>query len=86
MCFDTNKQYLGAGDVIKDYSLKLEKGDYFIRMQIRHEKVDQLEKLLKENFVSLHLEHKMTNLPSTDFYSSFDHFINQKKKTFSINN
>ena len=49
-------------------------------MQIRHEKSDQLERLLKENCLSLHLEHKMTNLSSNDFYRSFENLINQKKK------
>lgn len=106
MCFDANKQYLGAGDVLKDvrinkiffkknktenvhcsvsfqYPLKLEKGEYLIRMNIRHEKVDQLERLLKENGglgLSIQIEHKMNCLPSSDFYHSLDHLITQKKK------
>ncbi|CAF2177962.1 unnamed protein product [Rotaria magnacalcarata] len=63
MCFDTNKQYLGAGDVMKDYSLKLEKGDFVIRIQIRHDKYDLLERFLKDNGgtgLTLHIEHRVT--------------------------
>lgn len=83
MCFDTNKQYLGSGDVIKDYSLKLDKGDFVIRMSIRHDQYDYLERLLKENGgtgIALHVEHKVTGLPTPDFYHSLDHFLTQKKK------
>ncbi|CAF1525506.1 unnamed protein product, partial [Rotaria magnacalcarata] len=64
MCFDTNKQYLGAGDVMKDYSLKLEKGDFVIRIQIRHDKYDLLERFLKDNGgtgLTLHIEHREMN-------------------------
>ncbi|CAF3801202.1 unnamed protein product [Adineta steineri] len=83
MCFDTNKQYLGSGDVMKDYSLKLEKGDFIIRMNIRHDKYDLLERLLKDNGgtgLSLHIEHKVSGLPAPDFYYSLDGLHTQKKK------
>ncbi|CAF3254522.1 unnamed protein product [Rotaria sp. Silwood2] len=68
MCFDSNKQYLGAGDVMKNYSVKLEKGDFVIRMQIRHDKYDLLERLLKDNGgtgLALHMEHKKKIQAST---------------------
>lgn len=52
-------------------------------MSIRHEKVDQLERLLKENGgsgIAIHIEHKMTGLPTVDFYQSLDNLLVQKKK------
>jgi hypothetical protein len=52
-------------------------------MHIRHEKSELLERLLKENGgagVALHVEHKVTGLPATDFYHSLDGLITQKKK------
>ncbi|CAF4672915.1 unnamed protein product [Rotaria sp. Silwood1] len=79
MCFDANKQYLGAGDVMKD----VKKGDFIIRMQIRHDKYDLLERLLKDNGgtgLALHIEHKVNGLPTPDFYHSLDALHTQKKK------
>ena len=54
-----------------------------IRMNVRHEKVEHLERLLKENGglgIALQVEHKVSNLPASDFYHSLDHLVTQKKK------
>ncbi|CAF1250085.1 unnamed protein product [Rotaria magnacalcarata] len=83
MCFDANKQYLGAGDVKKNYSVKLEKGDFIIRMHIRHDQCDLLERLLKDNGgtgLALHIEHKVNGLPAPDFYHSLGALHTQKRK------
>jgi len=52
-------------------------------MNIRHDRYDLLERLLKDNGgsgISLHVEHKISGLPTIDFYSSFDGLLTQKKK------
>ena len=52
-------------------------------MSIRHDKCDLLERLLKENGgsgLAIHVEHKVTGLPSVDFYHSLDALMTQKKK------
>ena len=52
-------------------------------MNIRHEKSDLLERLLKDNGgsgIALHIEHKVTGLPALDFYPSLDCLHIQKKK------
>ena len=48
MMFDTNKQLIAAGDAYcSKYSVKLDKGEYTIRLHIRHERSDLLEKFLE---------------------------------------
>ncbi|CAF1688295.1 unnamed protein product, partial [Adineta ricciae] len=52
-------------------------------MQIRHDKCDLLERLLKDssgNGLALHIEHKVTGLPTPEFYHSLDCLHTQKKK------
>jgi tripeptidyl-peptidase-2 len=46
MLYDSNKQLLLTGDAYKkQYSVNLEKGDYTIKAQIKHEQKSQLEKI-----------------------------------------
>ena len=59
------------------YTVKLEKGDYTIRVQVRHEKREQLERLKD---VSLLIQHKLPTALTLDTYSSHQMAITAGKK------
>ncbi|XP_078380044.1 tripeptidyl-peptidase 2-like isoform X2 [Oculina patagonica] len=68
MIFDSNKRMLGSGDAFPDrYSVKLEKGDYVLKLQVRHDNKDQLEKL-KDTVVLI--EQKLSPAITLDTHSS----------------
>ncbi|PFX32477.1 Tripeptidyl-peptidase 2 [Stylophora pistillata] len=68
MIFDSNKRLLGSGDAFPDrYSVKLEKGDYVLKLQVRHDNKDQLEKL-KDTVVLI--EQKLSPAITLDTHSS----------------
>lgn len=68
MIFDSNKRMLGSGDAFADrYSVKLEKGDYVLKLQVRHDSKDQLEKL-KDMIVSI--EQKLSPAITLETHSS----------------
>lgn len=78
MMFDSNKFLVGSGDAYsKSKFYKLEKGDYVIKLQIRHEKKDLLEKL---SDASMLVDFKLTTAQSLDFYSNFNQAVTQGKK------
>lgn len=81
LLFDSNKQLLGCGDSYPaKYSIKLEKGDYVIKLQVRHEKKDYLEKLLD---TSVLLSQKLPSTISLDVYNSHSQaIIGDKKASF----
>lgn len=57
--------------------MKLEKGDYIIRVQIRHEKREHLERLKD---VSLLVQHKLPTPLTLDVYSSHQMALTAGKK------
>jgi tripeptidyl-peptidase-2 len=78
MLFDSNKQLLGCGDAYPSkYSIKLEKGDYVIRLHVRHEKKEYLDKL---SDVPLLLQQKLSNAINLDVYNSYLQAIVAGKK------
>ncbi|XP_046674553.1 tripeptidyl-peptidase 2-like [Homalodisca vitripennis] len=83
MLFDCNKQLLASGDAYPNkYNVKLEKGDYTIRHQIRHEKKDLLEKLTD---LPILLSHKLATPITVDAYGSQSQaLIGGKKLTSAI--
>lgn len=80
MVFDSNKMVVGCGDAYSNDSyLKLEKGDYTVRLQVRHEKKDLLEKVSEANLLA---NIKLANALSVDIYKSYNQaIINGKKIT-----
>ena len=67
MLFEANtKQFMLAGDcfpILYKYSRSLDKGDYIVRLHVRHERIDLLEKLKD---VMLHVRHTpSTSTPLT---------------------
>ncbi|XP_063430494.1 tripeptidyl-peptidase 2-like [Mytilus trossulus] len=77
MLYDSNKQCLGTGDAYASkYTVKLEKGDYTIILQVRHEKKDQLEKLKD---LSIVLNHKLQSSIALDVFNTWPKAINNKK-------
>ncbi|KAJ8310382.1 hypothetical protein KUTeg_012247 [Tegillarca granosa] len=77
MIFDGNKQHLGSGDAYPNqYNVKLEKGDYTIILQVRHESRELLDKV-KELVLLIH--HKLPTPVTMDVYGSWPKAFNGKK-------
>ncbi|XP_066956231.1 tripeptidyl-peptidase 2 isoform X3 [Macrobrachium rosenbergii] len=82
LLFDHNKQLMGCGDAYSHkYSLKLEKGEYTIRLHVRHERPDLLEKLTD---LPLTVLTKLTQEVKLDVYTSFNAAVASGKKAHSL--
>ncbi|XP_055535925.1 tripeptidyl-peptidase 2 [Wyeomyia smithii] len=78
MIYDANKMMVGCGDAYSsDSYLKLEKGDYIIRLQIRHDKKDLLEKASEATILA---NIKLANALAVDIYKSHNQAIANGKK------
>lgn len=78
MCFDANKMLVACGDAYSANNFtKLNTGDYVIRLQVRHEKKDLLEKV---NEATLLATFKLANSFSLDMYTSYRAAILGEKK------
>lgn len=78
MLFDCNKQYLTSGDYdFKRYPVKLEKGEYTLKLQVRHEKKSMLEVL---SDTVIHLKQKLSTPITIECYSSVKEAFNDGKK------
>ncbi|XP_039278356.1 tripeptidyl-peptidase 2 isoform X2 [Nilaparvata lugens] len=81
LLFDSNKQFLAAGDFCPSkYSCKLEKGDYVLKLQIRHEKRELLDKLVD---LPILLRHKLPSPITVDVYASYSQAVINGKKMAS---
>lgn len=81
MLFDSNKMMVQSGDAYSGSSyFKLEKGDYVIKLQVRHEKKDLLEKV---NEAVMQASFKLSSSLSLDVYKTFNNAVlaNNKKIT-----
>ncbi|XP_022341956.2 tripeptidyl-peptidase 2-like [Crassostrea virginica] len=79
MVFDSNKQYLGCGDAFHNrYTVKLEKGDFTLLLQVRHEKREKLEQLKD---VVVQIKYKLSSAIPLNMYSTWQRAFNGKKCT-----
>lgn len=81
MCFDANKKLISCGDAYSGTNFtKLPKGDYTIRVQVRHEKKELLEKV---NEATLTVSFKLAAPLSLDIFSSYKAALLGDKKITS---
>lgn len=82
MCFDSNRRQLVCGDAYSGGSFyKLSKGEYTIKVQVRHEKKDLLEKV---NEATLTATFKLSPPLGLDIYTSYKAALLGEKKVTSI--
>lgn len=81
MCFDCNKKMVSCGDAYSANNFsKFNKGEYVIRVQVRQEKKDLLEKL---NEATLTASIKLATPINLDVYASYRAAILGEKKISS---
>lgn len=81
MCFDANKALVSCGDAYSATNFtKLTSGEYVIRLQVRHEKKELLEKV---NEATLLATFKLASAVSLDIYSTYRAALLNEKKLSS---
>jgi tripeptidyl-peptidase II len=82
MLFDGNKQLLLTGDAYSNTNyLKLEKGDYVVKLQVRHEKKELLERAAEAVMLA---NIKLANPLALDIYKSYNQAISNGKKITNV--
>lgn len=78
MIFDANKHMVACGDANSHtFYTKLDKGEYTIRLQVRHEKRDLLEKINEANMVALF---KLPNSLNLEVYDHYNQAVTMGRK------
>lgn len=82
MCFDANRRQVGCGDAYSGSTFyKLGKGEYTVKVQVRHEKKDLLEKV---NEATLTATFKLASSLNLELYGSYRHALFNEKKVSSV--
>lgn len=80
--FDNKKMFIGSGDAFSGSKfIKIEKGEYVIRLQVRHEKRELLEKV---NEILMLATFKLATPISVDTFASHKNAIHGSKKLSSV--
>lgn len=80
MLYDQNKQLLACGDAFPErYPVKLDKGEYTIMAQVRHEDRSLLEKVTQD--LPLQVTVKLSSALNLDVYAAADQGLIQGKKS-----
>ncbi|KAM3727921.1 Tripeptidyl-peptidase [Dirofilaria immitis] len=80
MIFSTTKQYIGSSAPYPDrYTLKLEKGEYRVRVQIRHDDASLLERYREAVLI---LKLKLASAISLDCFSEYENAVKGEGKKF----
>lgn len=78
MCFDANKKLVACGDAYSGNTfIKLAKGDYTVRVQVRHEKKELLEKV---NEATITASFKLSAPLSLDIFTTYRAALLGEKK------
>ncbi|XP_059484190.1 tripeptidyl-peptidase 2 isoform X2 [Neocloeon triangulifer] len=78
MLFDSNKQLIAAGDAYPcKYLVKVEKGDFILKMHVRHERRELLDRL---SDLTLLLAQKLPSTLTLDVYTSHSQALVAGKK------
>ncbi|XP_065343517.1 tripeptidyl-peptidase 2 isoform X3 [Cloeon dipterum] len=82
MLFDSNKQLIAAGDAYPcKYLVKVEKGDFVLKMHVRHERRELLDRLTD---LTLLLAQKLPSTLTLDVYTSHSQALIAGKKAQPI--
>lgn len=82
MCFDSNRRQIVCGDAYSGSNFyKMPKGEYTIKVQVRHEKKELLEKL---NDATLTASFKLSSALNLDIHSSYKTAVLGEKKITSL--
>ncbi|GAB6021153.1 hypothetical protein CHUAL_003784 [Chamberlinius hualienensis] len=82
MIFNSNKRLICSGDAYpSSYTTKLEKGSYVLKLHVRHDKKDLLEKLTD---LVMHLSFRLINSISMDAYTNYSAALIGGKKINTV--
>ncbi|XP_014663971.1 PREDICTED: tripeptidyl-peptidase 2-like [Priapulus caudatus] len=86
MLFDGNKELVASGDAFPhQYTTKIDKGDYTLKMHVRHDRKELLEKIKDTSMLIYHKLTGNSNSLSLDVYSNLANAMSYGKKFGTYN-